>query len=232
MKKIATILGTAIAAVSLSGVANAASLAPSSFVTLTGTADNAATPAGALNTTASPDGFSSFFGANYVAIGSTGTQTVSAGPEGVNSVVGAPLPVTASDIAAGSLIATFNYAFAGVKGGGADNFSVQLFNQANSFVGSFFNRSSIPLQNNFLDTQVAQNGTVSLAGQTAGTFQVRLVLNEGAFDSGNTAAGFNTIDISAPQAIPFEFSPLGLVALGGAYYFVKKNKKAKSEISA
>ena len=59
---------------------------------------------------------------------------------------------------------------------------------------------------------------------------LRLVLSENGGDSpGNSAVGFNNIDVTA---IPFEFSPLGLVALGGAYHFAKKNKKAKSEISA
>jgi len=100
MKKIATILGTAIAAVSLSGVANAAILNPSTFSNLTGTTDNTATAGGALNTGASPLGFNNTFSGDYVALGATNDQTIAASVDNGTAVAGSTFAVSAADIAA------------------------------------------------------------------------------------------------------------------------------------
>lgn len=232
MKKIATILGTAIAAVSFSGVANAAILNPSTFTNLTGVTDNTATTGGTLNTGDSPLGFNNTFSGNYVALGATNAQTIAVSVDNGTAVAGSTFPISASDIAAGSLIVTFNRAFGGTVGTFSnDGYSIQLFNSALGFVGSFINETSPTAASGtpFL-IQGATGGSVSLVGQTPGNFTLRLVLSENGEDfPGNSAVGFSNIDVTA---VPFEFSPLGLVALGGAYHFAKKNKKAKSEISA
>jgi hypothetical protein len=234
MKKLAISLGSAVAALSMSGVANAAVLAPSSF---TGPGTGGSTTPGALstgtlNSTGASNGFNNFFTSDFVSVGATGGQTISTSQDGGASLATSPITLSASDILGGSLSISFRYAFAG-RGptSGADSFTVALLNAAgNTNLGTFFTLSGGSAGNLF-SLNGTQSGSVSISGFTPGSYNIGLINSELSFDAGNSAAGFNNIDVST-TAIPFEFSPLGLVALGGAYYFAKKNKKAKSEISA
>jgi hypothetical protein len=239
MKNLVSFLGASVAtvaAVSFSGVANAATLAPSSFTTLTGVVDNTATAGSTLNTTGSSNGFNNFFTAPFVALGATATQNITTSVDNGSAVTGSTFAVSAADIASGFLDVSFRVAFAGTVGTFAnDGYGVQLFNASNAFVGQFFTETSPSTPTAPFFISGTRNGSLALPGTlAAGNFTLRLVLSENGGDApGNSAVGFNNIEVnSRAQQVPFEFSPLGLVALGGAYYFAKKNKKANSEIAA
>ncbi|MDX1977108.1 MAG: hypothetical protein SFT94_05485 [Pseudanabaenaceae cyanobacterium bins.68] len=230
MKNLTAIIGATVgslaASASFAGMASAAVLAPSTF-NGTGTGGSVtagALAAGTLNTTAPANGFGSFFSSDYVSVGATGGQTISASQDGGASVASSPITLSASDIAFGALNISFNYAFAGLGPvSGADSFTVALLNAAGTTnLGTFFTLSGSTGVT--FSTNGTAGGSVNISALTPGSYNIGLIVSELSFDAGNSAAGFSNIDVTA---VPFEFSPLGLVAVGGAYFFAKKNKKAK-----
>lgn len=231
MKNLTTIfaatVGSLVASASFAGVASAAVLAPSTFTGpgTGGSTTAGAAPGDALNTTANPNGFNNFFTGSYVSVGATGNQTIGSSQAGGTSVATSPITLTAADIAFGALNIKFDYAFAGTGPvSGADAFTVALLNPAgDNTLGTFFTLSGANNAPFFL-TGTNVTSTVNISALTPGSYNIGLIVAELGFDAGNSAAGFNNIDVTA---VPFEFSPLGLVAVGGAYYFAKKNKKAK-----
>jgi hypothetical protein len=239
MKNLVSLLGAAVgsvAALSFSGVASAAVLTPSSFTTGgpggTGVG-GVATAGSALNTGGTANngvGFQNFFSADFVALGSTPTEAANGGAlNNANSQATSPFTITPGTTA---LNISFQYAFAGTSGSfGADGFGINLFDSTGAFAADFGFGLTAPLSQGFRLTGTG-TGTADVSALAPGAYRVALILIENSNGASfNSAAGFNNIDVTA-TSVPFEFSPLGLVALGGAYYFANKNKKAKSEIAA
>ncbi len=217
-------------------------LAPGSFITNSGTVDNAATSAGLLNTTAVPNGFGGFFnspnGPTFLAVGATGTGTISASPTGVNSRTTSTFNVSAADAAASTnIFANFIYAYQGAPTGSVINdFVINLVNPSGSDKVTIFDAangsagysSGTTVSNLFVNSS---GGFFNFYG--AGNYGFEIALTESGFGSVNTAAGFNQVLISSTP-VPFDFDPSAGIAILGAGFGLnklRKNLKAKKDLN-
>jgi len=177
-----------------------------------------------------------------------GTDNISGSQQGINTTR-RQAAVDGFVITAGAISTTptlqliFNYVFRGIGDAGASSapgFSVQLLrflnpSVNNTFVvaGTFLNRTATGTGVYLFDDRLnVQTSQINITGFTAGTYSLRVSLNEPGDGGGgdNQAAGFNQFTV---EAIPFDFEPslgIGLLGLGFGLNKVRKNWKAKKSI--
>lgn len=217
------------------------SFAPNDFTLTSGVGSNSAAASSTINTTgivgsatSNTGGFNNAFSDIFVLLGANPGNTLSNDNFTGNNTTFLSNTTIGFDAfqVTQPIQLSFNSAFygtAGNSGNNLDNFSISLRNISTGDEFTFLSRNSSSqygAQNNQVVNISGGGNFFNGVPIVEGTYQLQLSLVEGTNTTGNSAAGFNNIQLDIAEPVPFGFSTnASLIVFGGVFYGLNRMRK-------